>query len=77
MSIVVASVRGIKTVDGEFTAHKVKEETYADSPDIDALVETKPKGKSKKTKAEVVEPEVKEEETSEETQDEVKDETKE
>ena len=53
----IASVRGIKDINGDFKPHKIIEEELDEAPDLDALVEAKPKGRSKGRKAEVVEPE--------------------
>ena len=53
----IASVRGIKDINGDFKPHKIIEEELDEAPDLDSLVEAKPKGKGKGRKAEVVEPE--------------------
>lgn len=55
--VTVASVRGIKDINGNFKPHKIIEEELDEAPDLDALVEAKPKGRSRGRKAEVVEPE--------------------
>ena len=55
--VTVASVRGIKDIDGNFKPHKIIEEELDEAPDLDALVEAKPKGKGKGKKVDVVEPE--------------------
>lgn len=55
--VTVASVRGIKDINGNFKPHKIIEEELDEAPDLDALVEAKPKGKGKGKKAEIVEPE--------------------
>lgn len=55
--VTVASVRGIKDIDGNFKPHKIIEEELDEAPDLDALVEAKPKGKGRGKKVDVVEPE--------------------
>lgn len=55
--VTVASVRGIKDINGNFKPHKIIEEELDEAPDLDALVEAKPKGKGKGKKVDVVEPE--------------------
>ena len=44
----VVSVRGIKDINGDFKPHKIIEEELDEAPDLDALVEAKPKGRGKK-----------------------------
>lgn len=44
----VVSVRGIKDINGDFKPHKIIEEELDEAPDLDALVEAKPKVRGKK-----------------------------
>lgn len=55
--VTVVSVRGIKDINGNFKPHKIIEEELDEAPDLDALVEAKPKGKGRGKKVEAVEPE--------------------
>lgn len=66
----VVSVRGIKDINGDFKPHKIIEEELDEAPDLDALVEAKPKGKGRGKKVEVEKPETTELQEQEKEQEE-------
>lgn len=68
----VVSVRGIKDINGDFKPHKIIDEELDEAPDLDALVESKPKGRGKKVEA--VKPETTELQEQEKEQEKEKEE---